>query len=263
MSNGELNFSFVHLDRHDGILTITINRPEVLNALHLEAHTELSSVFDLYAADPTLRVAIITGAADRGFCVGTDLKALSRTGPYEYPSGGFGGITKRFDLCKPVIAAVNGHCLGGGIEILAACDLAVACEHAEFGLPEPLVGQAAVGGSALQRLARHLPMKATMYLALTGQRINAHEAQRVGLINEVVPKGTAILRARQIAQQILACAPLAIEATKQVILKSLEYGLEASIEASYPAVQRMLASDDAREGPKAFAEKRKPQWSGR
>lgn len=123
-------------------------------------------MFYLYASDPNLRVAIITGAGDKSFCVGTDLKALSRTGPYEYPNGGFGGITKRFDLHKPVIAAVNGLCLGGGMEILAACDLAVASEKAEFGLPEPLVGQAAVGGSALQRLTRYLPMKATMYLAL-------------------------------------------------------------------------------------------------
>ena len=164
-------FSYLRLEREDAILTITIDRPEVLNALHLDAHLELDRAFDLYAADPALRVAIITGAGDRAFCVGTDLKSLAVTGEYEYPPGGFAGITKRFDLWKPVIAAVNGLCLGGGVEIVAACDLAIASDHAEFALPEPRVGLAALGGGALQRLARQMPMKDAMWLVLTAQRI--------------------------------------------------------------------------------------------
>ncbi|NDP44021.1 MAG: enoyl-CoA hydratase, partial [Aromatoleum sp.] len=146
-------FQFLRLDREDAILTITIDRPQVLNSLHRDAHFELARGFDLYAADPALRVAIITGAGERAFCVGTDLKSLAATGDYEYPPGGFAGITKRFDLWKPVIAAVNGLCLGGGVEIVAACDLAIASDHAEFALPEPRVGLAALGGGALQRLA--------------------------------------------------------------------------------------------------------------
>lgn len=252
------------LDREGAILTITIDRPEVMNALHPEAHFELQRAFDLYAENAELRVAIVTGAGDRAFCVGTDLKALAATGRDEYPPGGFAGITKRFDLWKPVIAAVNGLCLGGGVEILAACDLAIAAEHAEFALPEPLVGLAALGGGALQRLARQLPMKEAMWLALTAKRIAAAEARRIGLINEVVPRGEALERARALAQDMLACAPLALEASKQVMLQSVaEPDLAAAMKRSYPAAQRMLASEDAREGPRAFAEKRKPRWQGR
>ena len=221
-------FKFIQVDASDGILTLTINRPEVLNALHFDAHAELSAAIDDYAADPSLRVAIITG-----------------------------------DLWKPVIAAVNGLCMGGGAEIVAACDLAVACEHAEFALSEPLVGLAALGGGALQRLARGMAMKDAMYLALTAQRISAVEALRIGLINQVAPRGESLARARVLAAQIVACAPLAIEASKQVLLQSLEHvGLAAALDAHYPAAQRMLASRDAVEGPLAFSQKRAPHWIG-
>jgi enoyl-CoA hydratase/carnithine racemase len=262
MSGGD--FRFCRAEREPGVLTVVLDRPEVLNALQLEAHQELSRIFDQYAADPGLRVAIVTGSGERSFCVGTDLKSLAATGPYEYPRGGFAGITRRFDLCKPVIAAVNGLCLGGGMEIVAACDLAVAAEHAEFGLPEPLVGQAAVGGGGLQRLARQLPMKQAMWLALSAQRIGAEEARRIGLINKVVPRGEALASARELARGLLACAPLALEAAKQVMLQSANQPrLEDAMQAHYPAVQRMLASEDAQEGPRAFAEKRKPLWKGR
>ncbi|MDH4181881.1 MAG: enoyl-CoA hydratase-related protein [Betaproteobacteria bacterium] len=257
-------FQFIRLEREEGILTITLDRPEVLNALHLPAHVELSRAFDLYADDAELRVAIVTGTGDRAFCVGTDLKSLAVTGDYEYPKGGFAGITKRFDLFKPVVAAVNGLCLGGGVEILAACDLAVASEHAQFALPEPLVGLAALGGGALQRLARQLPMKEAMWLVLTAQRIDAEEARRIGLVNRVVPRGQALAAARDVARGLLACAPLALEASKQVMLQSGNHSsLEAAMRAQYPAARRMLASEDAREGPRAFAEKRKPKWTGR
>jgi crotonobetainyl-CoA hydratase len=255
---------FIRVERDEGILTVTIDRPEVLNALHLEAHVELSQAFDRFAADPDLRVAIVTGAGDRAFCVGTDLKSLAKTGDYEYPRGGFAGITKRFDLWKPVIAAVNGLCLGGGVEIVAACDLAVASEHAEFALPEPLVGLAALGGGALQRLAREMPMKDAMWLALTAKRISAEEARRVSLVNEVTGRGRALERAKAIARDMLACAPLSLEASKQVMLQSrLEPDLEAAMSRRYPAAERMLASEDAKEGPRAFAQKRKPRWLAR
>jgi len=257
-------FRHCRLDRDGAVLTITIDRPEVMNALHPDAHFELARAFDLYAADAELRVAIVTGTGDRAFCAGTDLKALAATGRDEYPPGGFAGITKRFDLWKPVIAAVNGLCLGGGVEILAACDLAIAAEHAEFALPETLVGLAALGGGALQRLARQMPMKEAMWLVLTAKRISAAEARRVGLINEVVARGQALQCARALAQDMLACAPLALEASKQVMLQSVaEPDLAAAMTKAYPAAQRMLASEDAREGPRAFAEKRKPRWQGR
>ncbi|WP_277183295.1 enoyl-CoA hydratase-related protein [Caballeronia sp. BR00000012568055] len=258
-----MHYRYCRYEVEGPLLTLTIDRPEVLNALHPDAHRELADAFDRYAADPALRVAIVTGAGERAFCVGTDLKALDATGDHTKPSTGFAGITHRFDLWKPVIAAVNGLCLGGGMEILAACDLAVASDHAQFGLPEARVGLAALGGGLLQRLPRQINMKDAMALVLTGKRIAADEARRIGLINEVVPATELMTRARSLAQDILECAPLAIQASKQVMLMSLaQANLASTMREDYPLAQRMLASDDAREGPKAFAEKRPPKWTG-
>jgi crotonobetainyl-CoA hydratase len=149
------------------------------------------------------------------------------------------------------------------MEILAACDLAVAAAHAQFGLPEPRVGLAALGGGLLQRLPRQVGMKDAMALVLTARRIPAEEARRIGLINEIVPAAELMSRARALADDILACAPLAIQASKQVMLRSLaQADLASTMHEDYPLAQRMLASDDAREGPKAFAEKRPPKWTG-
>ncbi|HZQ62395.1 MAG TPA: enoyl-CoA hydratase-related protein [Casimicrobiaceae bacterium] len=253
---------YCRLDRDDHILVVTLDRPEVLNALHAAAHAELERVFDDYAADDDLRVAIITGAGERAFCVGSDLKAIASEGQQPYPPGGFAGITTRFDLLKPLIAAVNGLCLGGGVEIVAACDLAIADEGAEFGLPEPRVGLAATNG--LARLAWQLPAKDAMWLALTGKRIDADEARRISLVNQVAPRGAALQSALALARDMLECAPLALQATKQVMLESLAArDIEGAMRRSYPAMERMFASEDAREGPRAFAEKRKPVWRGR
>lgn len=257
-------FKYCTVERREHVLTITLNRPEVLNAMNPEAHFELEEVFNLYSSDPDMHVAIITGAGDRAFCVGTDLKELARTGDHRKPPGGFCGITTRFNLFKPVIAAVNGLCLGGGTEIVAACDLAIASERAEFGLIEPRVGLAALGGGALQRLAREMPMKDAMMLVLTGKRINAHEARRISLINEVVSHEDLLPAARRLALEILSCAPLAVQASKQVMLQSRDMPeMKDSMLANYEAAEKMLSSHDAIEGPLAFAEKRKPNWLGR
>jgi enoyl-CoA hydratase/carnithine racemase len=258
----DLRFCRVARDRH--LLTITIDRPEVMNALHPPAHAELPRAFDLYAADPELRVAIVTGAGARAFCAGTDLKVRAATGRDDHPPTGFAGLTSRFDLFKPVLAAVNGLALGGGVEIVAGCDLAIAADHAEFGLPEPRVGLAALGGGVLHRLARQMPMKQAMWLALTGRRISADEARSLGLINQVVPAEDLERTVRALADDLLACAPLALEATKQVMLQGLaEPDMAKAIGARYPAAERMLASQDAHEGQRAFVEKRTPRWSGR
>jgi crotonobetainyl-CoA hydratase len=258
----DLRFCRVARDGH--LLTITIDRPEVMNALHPPAHAELARAFDLYAADPELRVAIVTGAGARAFCAGTDLKVRAATGRDDHPPSGFAGLTSRFDLFKPVLAAVNGLALGGGVEIVAGCDLAIAADHAEFGLPEPRVGLAALGGGVLHRLARQMPMKQAMWLALTGRRISADEARSLGLINQVVPAEDLERTVRALADDLLACAPLALEATKQVMLQGLaEPDMAKAIGARYPAAERMLASEDAREGQRAFVEKRTPRWSGR
>jgi len=257
-------FAHILVQRDEAILWITINRPKALNALNPQAHREVSAALDGFAADPALRVAVITGAGERAFCVGSDLKARAAANADDHPPTGFGGISHRFDLAKPVIAAVNGLALGGGVEIVAACDLAIAADHAEFALPEPRVGLAALGGGGLQRLARDLPLKYAMELVLTGRRFGAEEAKRIGLINDVAPRAELTARVRKTAELIIEGAPLAIEASKQVMLQSLALpDLEAALHARYPAAERMLASADAKEGQRAFVEKRKPRWQGR
>ena len=257
-------FEHVLTERDGGILWITINRPAALNALNPLAHRELSAALDAFGADAALRVAVITGAGERAFCVGSDLKSRAERNADDHPPTGFAGISHRFDLMKPVIAAVNGLALGGGTEIVAACDLAVAADHAEFSLPEPRVGLAALGGGGLQRLARNMPLKHAMDLVLTGRRISASEAKAMGLINEVVPRAELKARVRQVADLIIAGAPLAIEASKSIMLQSLEMGsLQDALRARYPAAERMLASEDAKEGQRAFVEKRQPRWQGR
>lgn len=257
-------FEHILTEQDGAILWITINRPAALNSLNPLAHREMSAALDDFASDPALRVAVITGAGERAFCVGSDLKARSIENADDHPPTGFGGISHRFDLAKPVIAAVNGLALGGGVEIVAACDLAIAADHAEFGLPEPRVGLAALGGGGLQRLARHLPLKFAMELVLTGRRIGAEEARRIGLINDVVPRAELKARVRAMGAMIVEGAPLAVEASKQVMLQSLVMGdLESAFRAKYPAAERMLASEDAKEGQRAFIEKRKPRWQGK
>lgn len=259
----ELNYTKVEAE--DGILTVTINRPEVLNALSNEAHHELAGIFDRFAADSSLRVAILTAAGERAFCVGSDLKAKAAAGTSveASPATGFAGLCMRFDLNKPVIAAVNGHAFGGGVEIVLACDLAIAADHAVFSLPEPLVGLAALGGGGLQRLVRQIPLKQAMRLILTGERIDAKRAAEIGLINEAVPANELMAKARELARQIVRCAPLAIEASKAVALASLSSSLERSILDQHPTAVRLWASQDAIEGPTAFAQKRQPVWQGR
>ena len=258
--------SFEHLivERENAILWITINRPSALNALSPPAHRELSAALDGFASDASLRVAVITGTGERAFCVGSDLKQRQIGNKDDHPLTGFGGISHRFDLAKPVIAAVNGLALGGGVEIVAACDLAIAADHAEFSLPEPRVGLAALGGGGLQRLARTLPLKYAMELVLTGRRFGAEEAKQIGLINAVVPRGDLKARVRAMAEAIVEGAPLAVEASKQVMLQSLAMpDLQTALRATYPAAERMLASADAREGQRAFVEKRKARWQGK
>ena len=246
------------------LLTITLDRPEVLNALHREAHFEMAGCFDRYRDDRDLRVCIVTGAGERAFCVGTDLKSLAASGDHTKPHTGFAGITHRFDLFKPVIAAVNGLCLGGGVEIVSACDIAIAADSAAFGLPEPLVGLAALGGGVLQRLPRQVAMKDAMWLVLTAERIEAAQAAQMRLVNEVVPRERLLPRAREVADLMLRCAPLALQASKQVMQHSARYpDLSAAMGARYTAAEIMLASEDAVEGPVAFSQKRKPVWRAR
>lgn len=257
------SYRFCRYEIEGPLLTITLNRPEVLNALNREAHFECADAFDRYAADPSLRVAIVTGAGERAFCVGSDLKALAANNDHTKPSTGFAGITHRFDLWKPVIASINGLCLGGGMEIVAACDLAIAADHARLGLPEPRVGLAALGGGLLQRLPRQVAMKDAMWMVLTSEQVDAAEARQMRLINRVVPRDQLASHTRATAYEILKGAPLSLQASKQVMLQSLAAGdLASTMHENYEMAQRMLASQDAIEGPRAFSEKRAPNWTG-
>ena len=248
--------------RKDGRVTvITINRPEVMNSLHPAAHLAVAAAFDNFQADPDAWVAIITGAGDRAFCAGSDLKYMAEFGDVEMPETGFAGLTRRFDLAKPVIAGVNGVAMGGGLEIVMACDLVIAADHAVFGFPEPKVGQAALDG--LQRLARQIPLKLAMGMLLTGRRVSAQEAKTLGFVNDVVPAAELERATAELAAEIGAGAPLSIQATKAAAMASLDAPtLADAMTRTHPLAAKMRASDDAREGPRAFAEKRAPTWTG-
>jgi enoyl-CoA hydratase/carnithine racemase len=251
------------------LMLITINRPEVYNACHPMASQELSDAFDEFAANPELWVAILTGAGDKAFSAGNDLKyhaeLRAKTGKRPVsPPKGFGGITHRFDLDKPVIAAVNGIAMGGGFEMALACDLIIASDRAKFALPEPRVGLTA-GGGGLQRLPRAIPLKRAMGMLLTGRHVPAQEAFELGFVTAVVPHDQLMAEARRWANLILECSPMSVRATKQAVMRSLDVpALEMAMRnLNYPAYVALTTSEDTIEGPKAFAEKRKPDWKGR
>lgn len=250
------------VERDGRTLVVTIDRPQVMNALHPPANFELEQIFDEFASDPELWVAIITGAGDRAFSAGNDLKFQASGGRVEVPKRGFAGLTSRFDNDKPIIAAVNGLAMGGGFEIALACDLIVAADTAEFALPEPRVGLAALAGG-VHRLPRQIPLKQAMGMILTGRRVPAEEGQRLGFVNEVVARAELMPAARRWADAILECAPLSVRASKQAVLDGLgEASLEGAMTRSYEGFGRMVKSEDFVEGPRAFAEKRKPDWKG-
>ena len=253
---------FVRYEKRDHVAFITMNRPDVMNSLHPPAHEELDGCWNDLAADDDIRVAVITGAGERAFSAGNDLKWTAQHGIPKMPRTGFAGITSRFDLWKPVIAAVNGFALGGGLEIALACDVIVAAEHATLGLPEPRVGLLAAAGG-VHRLPRHLPLKIAMGMMLTAKPLTAAEAHRVGLVNEVVPAKDLMASAERWAKTIAECSPLSIQATKQAALEGLGTPLREAMFAKYDAIERLWTSEDVREGPRAFAEKRAPVWKGR
>ena len=257
-------YQFIQVQQDDHRTTITLNRPESLNAINPPMHAELEDAFNTFAADDNAFLAVIRGAG-RAFCAGSDLKAIATTGRVPYPKHGYAGLIERFDLAKPVIAAVDGYALGGGFEIALACDLIIATERSAFGLPEPLVGSVALGGG-LHRLARQVGQKQAMGLILTAERIPATEGFRLGFVNEVVAPEALDGAVDTWCTRILRCAPLAIAASKEAVMRGLdEPSLAAAMinQSDYPAFSRHQASNDATEGPRAFAEKRDPHWQGR
>ncbi|RLA46928.1 MAG: enoyl-CoA hydratase [Gammaproteobacteria bacterium] len=261
MTKQTLEFCTTELDGR--ILTVTINRPEVMNSLHSPANFELQDVFNQFAEDPEQWIAIITGAGDRAFSAGNDLKYQASGGKMVPVETGFAGLTSRLDLNKPVIAAVNGVAMGGGFEIALACDLIIASDNAIFALPEPRVGLAALAGG-LHRLPRQIGLKQAMGMILTGRRVSAEEGVQLGFVNEVVPRGELLAAARRWAELILECSPLSIRASKAAVMNGLnDADLQTAMDQKLDAVRTLFKSEDFVEGPKAFAEKRKPDWKGR
>ena len=254
---------FCLAERDGRILTVTMNRPERMNALHSPSHYELDEIFTDFENDPELWVAIVTGAGDRAFSAGNDLKWQAEGKKTEPPASGFAGLAHRFNMKKPVIAAVNGLAMGGGFEVALACDIIIAAENAFFALPEPRVGLAALAGG-LHRLSRQIPMKQAMGMILTGRRVMAEEGYKLGFVTEVVPEGGALEGARRWAELIMECSPMSIRTSKDVVLRGQKYSsADEAIAADYQSVTDMQNSLDFIEGPLAFAEKRPPDWKGR
>ncbi len=262
-------------EARDGVLTLTLNRPDAGNALSPEMLVRLAQAWYAFRDTDDLRVAILTGAGDEHFCVGGDLKRTmplltgARLPEDEWDERLLGdmrqftdAILRGFDLYKPVIVAVNGSAIGGGTELTNACDLRIAAEHAIFGLPEAKIGLLPGGGS-ISRLPRQIPYAKALEMLLVGDPIDAHEAQRLGLLNYVVSKDRLLDQARELATKIAANGPLAVRKIKEAIVRSSGVPLAEALHIEGEVSVDVLNSQDAREGPRAFKEKRAPRFTGR
>jgi crotonobetainyl-CoA hydratase len=262
-------YKYITTEREERLFILTINRPEVMNAISPEASHEMAAALDEFERDEELWVAIITGAGSTAFCAGGDISVMAQAqteADYQMPASGYGGLTNRNTCFKPIIAAVNGMAFGGGFEVALAADIILASENAVFGLPEPKIGTAAVAGG-MHRLAREIGLKQAMTLILTAGSIDAQRAQVLGLVSEVVPQEDLMSAARKTAERIMRCAPLAVQASKQCVMGGLDYAgvpeaQQAQEAGTFDGLDVMLKSDDIREGLNAFLEKRRPQWKG-
>ena len=261
---------FCRYEKKGHVAYVTITRPEVMNSLHAHASRELGAVWDDFANDDDLWVGVLTGEGDRAFSAGNDLKytaEMSRLTKEQRPDlsmppGGFGGLTSRYDLFKPIVARVNGFALGGGFEMAMACDIIIAADHAEVGLPEPRRGLIA-GALGVHRLPRQAPLKAAMGYMLTGRHIPARRAYELGLVSEVVPLAQLDAAVDAWVNDIIRCAPLSVRATKEAAMMGLNVSLPEAATGRYEWEMRRRASADSVEGPRAFAEKRAPNWLGK
>jgi enoyl-CoA hydratase/carnithine racemase len=254
----------VELTIKDHVATVTLARPDALNAIDLATEAQLQRIWTELENNREVRVIVLTGSGERAFCVGADLKNPSVSGVDYWAAprpGGFGGIALRETLNVPVIARVNGYALGGGFEMVLGCDIVVACDEASFGLPEPLVGRMPLDGG-MTLLQRQIPYRQAMGMLFTGKRIPAARALELGLVNEVVPRAGLDAAVQRWIDDILACAPLSLQAIKQVV-RSTGHLQPAQAQAlRLPALVAALQSLDADEGVKAFQQKRKPRWTG-
>jgi len=255
-------------EKRGRVAYITINRPEARNAIDFETAQELSKAWTDFRDDDNLWIAVITGSGDKSFSAGADLKSFipmltSQSQNREQVSnGGFGGITQGFECWKPIIAAINGHCFAGGFEIMLACDLRIASENAIFGQTEVRWG-IIPGAGGTQRLPRSIPLAKAMEIILMGEAITAEEAYRIGLINKVVPQFQLMNEVERWVEILLERGPLAIRAAKQAMLQGLSLPLDDGMKLEQKLFTSLLQTDDAREGPQAFAQKRKPNYKGK
>jgi len=250
--------------KEDKVAIFTLNRPEVFNAQNLQLLRELEAALKDFRDDPNLWVGIVTGAGEKAFCAGADIK---ETLPYMKENRGRywafpGTMMKGLDLWKPLIAALNGLALGGGLEIALACDIRIASEKARMGVPEVKLG-IIPGGGGTQRLPRMIPWCKAAELAFTGQPMDAQEAYRIGLVNEVVPPDQLMTRAKAWAAKICECGPLAVWAAKEAMVRGSNMTLDDGLRLEDSLESLLLGTEDFIEGTSAFVEKRKPQWKGK
>lgn len=259
-----MSYEFITTEQRGNILLVTMNRPEVYNAVHMDMHHEMADCWDKFAAAQDQWVAVLTGAGDKAFSAGNDLKSTASGGSKKLlPDSGFAGLSSRFDLEKPIIAAVNGFAMGGGFETALSCDIILASENAKFALPEVKVGFFAAA-SGVQRLSRYVGRLAAQEMMLTGRTIMADEALAMGCVNEVVAHDTLMDRAMELAEQMTTVSPSAVKATKRVLNDMMQRdGMADSIGFSRKVIADLQQTEDFREGVQAFVEKRKPNWVNR
>jgi enoyl-CoA hydratase/carnithine racemase len=250
----------VLFERRGAVAYVTINRPERLNACDFETYARLAEIWREFQDDSALRVAILTGAGERAFCAGSDIKTNYVERPGEEPHNLLFPVL--LNLTKPIIAAINGHANGGGLEQALACDIRVAADHAQFGLGEVRLGWLP-GGGGTQRLPRLIPLGRALEMLYTGNRIGAQEALRLGLVDYVVPMSQLVGRCDAIAQDICKSAPLAVQRIKHVALRGLDRPLHEGLELEREHYEWLQTTEDAREGASAFAEKRQPNWKAK
>jgi enoyl-CoA hydratase/carnithine racemase len=264
-----MSYEKILYEKHGRIAVVTINRPERMNAIDPQTSAELHEAWCDFRDDDNLWVGILTGAGERAFSAGNDLVVMSAAQQQGAASTAaafgrapFGGITRDFTCWKPMIAAVNGYCLAGGLEIALSCDVRVAAEHAQFGLAEVTRG-IIPGATGTQRLPRLIPFGLALELLLTGARFDAQWAFRYGLVNHVVPADQLMAKAMEIANVMCENAPISLRLVKEAAYKTLSVPFEEGLRFEIEQSKKVMATEDAKEGPLAFAQKRKPVWKGR
>jgi len=258
-------YEFAKTETKDKILIVTINRPEVYNAVHPPLSRELDEIWNDFLKDPDLWVAILTGAGEKAFSAGNDLKYSAQAAQYRVnqPASGFAGLTNRFDRTKPIIAAVNGFAMGGGMETALSCDIIIASENAKFALPEVKVGFFAAAGG-VQRLSRQIGKKAAVEIMLTGRSVGAEEALALGIVNEVVSHEKLLEKAIEKAALIASNCPSSVKASMEALnhMDQLEE-IPIALEKSYEIIDVLRNTEDHKEGVAAFVEKRAPNWKNK